>query len=238
MTELILLRHGQSTWNLQNRFTGWYDCPLSPAGELEAAMAGRRMRDLGIFPDAAHTSLLQRATATCDLALAELGLSAIPIRRSWRLNERHYGDLTGLDKAQTAQHFGTEQVQLWRRSYDVAPPPIQDDNPWNPADSTACADLEPASVPNTESLADVLQRLLPYWKTDLAADLRAFGCVLVTAHGNSLRALIKHLDGVADEAIAEIEVPTGVPIRYELTAELKPRHDVELESRFVTAAGP
>ena len=232
-TTLILLRHGQSTWNLQNRFTGWYDCPLSPQGRDEAVGAGRAMAARGIRPEVAHTSLLTRAIHTCDLALAEVGSGDIPVRRSWRLNERHYGDLTGLDKAETAERHGAEQVRLWRRGYGTAPPPIRPGNPWNPASDPRYADLAPGGVPRGESLHDVLVRLLPYWDGCLTADLRAHACVLVAAHGNSLRALVKHLDGIADEAITGVEIPTGVPIRYEMGDDLRPERRRAIADRFV-----
>ena len=230
---LILLRHGQSTWNLENRFTGWYDCPLSPRGRDEAVGAGRAMAAGGIRPDVAHTSLQTRAIDTCDLALAEAGCTGIPVRRHWRLNERHYGDLTGLDKAETAARHGAEQVRLWRRSYATPPPPIGADNPWNPTSDPRYANLAPDEMPRGESLRDVLVRLLPYWDECITTDLRAYACVLVAAHGNSLRALIKHLDGIADEAITGMEIPTGVPIRYEIGADMRPARHVPLADRFV-----
>ena len=230
---LILLRHGQSTWNLQNRFTGWYDCPLSPQGRDEAVRAGRLLLAGGIEPDVAHTSLQSRAIDTCELALAELGRSWIPTRRHWRLNERHYGDLTGLDKDETAARHGAEQVRLWRRSYTTAPPPISSANPWNPADDPRYAEVAPDLMPDSECLRDVLERLLPYWNDRIAADLRDGKRVLVAAHGNSLRALVKHLDGIADDEISAVEVPTGVPIRYELGADMRPVRHLPLPERFV-----
>ena len=232
-TTLILLRHGQSTWNLQNRFCGWYDSPLSPQGRQEAVRAGRAMAASGIRPDVAHTSLQTRAIDTCDLALTEAGCAGIPMRRHWRLNERHYGDLTGLDKAETAARHGAEQVRLWRRSYTTAPPPIRPDNPWNPAADPRYADLASGEIPLGESLQDVLGRLLPYWEGRLAADLRSVTCVLVAAHGNSLRALVKHLDAIADADITGVEIPTGVPIRYEIGADMRPARRMALADRFV-----
>ena len=236
---LILLRHGQSTWNLENRFCGWYDSPLSPRGREEAIAAGRALAGAGIRPDVAHTSLQARAIDTCDLALAEAGCAGIPVRRHWRLNERHYGDLTGLDKAETAARHGAEQVRRWRRSYATAPPPIRPDNPWNPASDPRYADLSAGVMPVGESLRDVLLRLLPYWEGQLAADLRAHPCVLVAAHGNSLRALVKHLDGIADSDISAVEIPTGVPIRYEIGDDGRPTDGpptrrLALRERFVS----
>ena len=231
---LILVRHGQSTWNLENRFTGWYDCPLSTQGRAEATGAGRVMAARGIRPEVAHTSLQARAIDTCDLALAEAGCTGIPVRRHWRLNERHYGDLTGLDKTETAARHGVEQVRRWRRSYATPPPPIRADNPWNPASDPRYADLAPDEIPLAESLRDVLVRLLPYWDECITADLRAHSCVLVAAHGNSLRALVKHLDGIADEAITGVEIPTGVPIRYEIGADMRPDRRLAPADRFVS----
>ena len=231
---LILLRHGQSTWNLQNRFTGWYDSPLSPQGREEAVAAGRALAAAGIHPDVAHTSLQTRAIDTCTLALAEVGCGGIPVRRHWRLNERHYGDLTGLDKAETAARHGAVQVRLWRRSFATAPPPIRPDNPWNPVTDPRYADLAAGEMPRCESLADVLARLLPYWEGPLGTDLRAYRRVLVAAHGNSLRALVKHLENVPDAGIAGVEIPTGVPIAYEIGPDMRPARRAELTERFVT----
>ncbi len=232
---LILLRHGQSAWNLENRFTGWYDCDLSPQGRAEAVAAGRALADAGIRPDVAHTSLQTRAIHTCSLALSEAACADIPTRRHWRLNERHYGDLTGLDKTETARRYGAEQVQLWRRSYATAPPPIRPDNPWNPASDPRYASLAPGEMPLGESLADVLARLLPYWEGPLCADLQAYSCVLVAAHGNSLRALVKHLDRISENDISALEIPTGVPIAYEIdTHDMRPQRAADLPERFVT----
>ena len=230
---LILLRHGQSTWNLENRFTGWYDSPLSPQGREEAVAAGRALAGAGIRPDVAHTSLQTRAIDTCDLVLAEAGCAGIPVRRHWRLNERHYGDLTGLDKVETATRHGAEQVRLWRRSFGAAPPPIRPDNPWNPAADPRYSDLAAGEMPRCESLADVLTRLLPYWEGPLGADLRTCRCVLVAAHGNSLRALVKHLDRIVDADIAGVEIPTGVPIGYAIGDDMRPVRHLRLPERFV-----
>ena len=219
MPTLILLRHGQSTWNATNQFTGWYDCDLTPQGEAEAQAGARLLADAGLLPDVVHTSLQVRAIRTAELALAELGRSWIPVRRDWRLNERHYGDLTGLNKTETRERHGAEQLQAWRRSYATAPPPISDDNPFNPNDDVRYASIEP---PLAECLADVVARILPYWDDAIAPDLQAGRTVLVTAHGNSLRALCKELDDISDNDITELNIPTGTPIRYELRDNLKP----------------
>ena len=219
MPTLILLRHGQSTWNATNQFTGWYDCDLTPQGEAEAQAGARLLADAGLLPDVVHTSLQVRAIRTAELALAELGRSWIPVRRDWRLNERHYGDLTGLNKTETRERHGAEQLQAWRRSYATAPPPISDDNPFNPNDDVRYASIEP---PLAECLADVVARILPYWDDAIAPDLQAGRTVLVTAHGNSLRALCKELDDISDNDITELNIPTGTPIRYELSDNLKP----------------
>ena len=219
MPTLILLRHGQSTWNATNQFTGWYDCDLTPQGEAEAQAGARLLADAGLLPDVVHTSLQVRAIRTAELALAELGRSWIPVRRDWRLNERHYGDLTGRNKTETRERHGAEQLQAWRRSYATAPPPISDDNPFNPNDDVRYASIEP---PLAECLADVVARILPYWDNAIAPDLQAGRTVLVTAHGNSLRALCKELDDISDNDITELNIPTGTPIRYDLSENLKP----------------
>jgi 2,3-bisphosphoglycerate-dependent phosphoglycerate mutase len=219
---LVLLRHGQSTWNLENRFTGWYDCDLSDQGEKEARSAGTLLAQETVAPDVAHTSVLTRAIRTLDLALEELGRLWIPVRRHWRLNERHYGDLTGLNKAETHDRFGEEQFLAWRRSYATPPPAIGPDNPYNPGRDVRYAALAPDLVPATECLKDVVDRLLPYWYDAIVPDLRAGLVTLVAAHGNSLRALIKHLDGISDDKISGLEIPTGIPIVYELDADLRP----------------
>jgi 2,3-bisphosphoglycerate-dependent phosphoglycerate mutase len=219
---LVLLRHGQSTWNLENRFTGWYDCDLSPQGEDEARSAGSLLAAQRFGVDVAHTSVLTRAIRTLDLALEELGRLWVPVMRHWRLNERHYGDLTGLDKAETRAKYGDEQFMAWRRSYATPPPPIGADNQWNPAADPRYRALAPDVVPATECLKDVVVRMLPYWYDAIVPDLRAGRVVLVAAHGNSLRALIKHLDGISDEEIPSLEIPTGVPIVYSLGDDLRP----------------
>ena len=230
---LILLRHGQSTWNLENRFTGWWDAPLTEGGRAEAAAAGRAIRECGLPISVAHTSVLTRAIDTCNMALTETGRNWIPLRKHWRLNERHYGELTGKNKAETAERYGDEQVRLWRRSYKTAPPPVTATNPWNPNADPRFMDIAPQAVPAGEALRDVLGRLLPYWYDRLVPDLRRFGCVLIAAHGNSLRALVKHLDGIADEDISGVEIPTGKPILYTIGVDLLPSEKLPLAERFL-----
>jgi 2,3-bisphosphoglycerate-dependent phosphoglycerate mutase len=220
---LVLLRHGQSTWNLENLFTGWHDVPLSPHGVEEAVEAGRLMTEAGLSPDVVHTSLLVRAIETTDLALAEMGLTWIPVRRSWRLNERHYGALQGLNKAQTAAKYGEDKVKVWRRSYDVRPPDLELSDERHPSHDRRYAGLPPEVLPRAECLKDVVDRMLPYWYDDIVPDLLRYPCVLVSAHGNSLRALVKHLDGLSDDEVVELNIPTGVPRVYELGADFKPK---------------
>ena len=230
MSTLVLLRHGQSQWNLENRFTGWWDSDLTPQGEAEAANAGKLLSEAGISPDVVHTSLQTRAIRTVNLALEALGRSWLPVHRHWRLNERHYGDLTGLDKAETTAKHGEEQVHIWRRAYDVPPPPISDDNAFDPTDDPRYALLDPAALPSTECLADVVARAWPYFEDAIVPDLRAGRVTLVGAHGNSLRAIVKVLDGISDEDIPGLNLPTGVPIVYELGDDLRPveaRHPLE-----------
>jgi 2,3-bisphosphoglycerate-dependent phosphoglycerate mutase len=222
MGTLVLFRHGESEWNAKGLFTGWVDVLLSVKGEDEAAGAGRMLADAGVVPDVVHTSVLTRAIQTANIALQEAGLSWLPVRRSWRLNERHYGALQGKDKAQTRSEFGDEQFMLWRRSYDVPPPPIADDDPLSQAGDPRYALLPPELRPRTECLKDVVARMLPYWYDAIVPDLAAGRTVLVAAHGNSLRALVKHLDGISDSAIAELNIPTGIPLVYELDASLRP----------------
>ena len=221
-TTLVLLRHGQSLWNAENLFTGWYDTDLSEAGRAEAAAAGNLMADAGMEAGCLHTSVLTRAIRTAELALAAQGRSWLPVRRHWRLNERHYGELTGKNKAETAAAFGEDQVKVWRRSYDVPPPPIATDNPFNPNGDARYEGLAPEVVPASECLADVVARMLPYWYDAIVPDLAAYGTVLVVAHGNSIRALVKHLDEVADDAITGVEIPTGVPLVYALDDTFRP----------------
>ncbi|GAC1643375.1 MAG: 2,3-diphosphoglycerate-dependent phosphoglycerate mutase [Candidatus Dormibacteraceae bacterium] len=219
---LILLRHGQSTWNLENRFTGWHDVPLSEHGDIEAIDAGVLMKEAGLLPEVVHTSLLLRAIETADLALAELGRSWVPVRRSWRLNERHYGALQGLNKAQTAAKYGEDQVKIWRRSYDVRPPALEPSDERHPSHDRRYAELPPEVLPGAECLKDVVERMLPYWYDAIVQDLLRYSCVLVAAHGNSLRALVKHLDGLSEEEVVDLDIPTGVPRVYELGADFKP----------------
>ncbi|MEV4016751.1 phosphoglyceromutase [Nonomuraea angiospora] len=223
MATLVLLRHGESDWNAKGLFTGWVDVSLSAKGEDEARHGGRLLQDAGLRPDIVHTSLLTRAIQTAQLALAEADLLWLPVKRSWRLNERHYGALQGKNKAQTREEFGDEQFMLWRRSYDVPPPPIADDDEFSQAGDPRYALLPPELMPRTECLKDVVDRMLPYWYDSIVPDLSAGRTVLVAAHGNSLRALVKHLDGVGDEEIAGLNIPTGIPLLYELDSGFRPR---------------
>lgn len=218
---LILLRHGESTWNALNQFTGWVDVPLSDQGTAEAMRGGELLIRHRLLPDVVHTSVLRRAISTANLTLDAADRHWIPVRRSWRLNERHYGDLQGKNKKQTLEAYGEEQFMLWRRSYDVPPPPIAADNEFSQEGDARYAELGD-QVPRTECLADVVVRMEPYLRGAIADDLRAGLTVLVAAHGNSLRAAIKLLDGVSDEAIAKVNVPTGIPLVYELSEDLTP----------------
>ena len=218
---LVLLRHGQSTWNAENLFTGWVDVDLSEKGAAEAQRGGELLVESGLLPDVVHTSLLRRAISTANIALDAADRHWIPVRRDWRLNERHYGALQGKNKKQTLEEFGEEQFMLWRRSYDVPPPPIADDDEWSQIADPRYADLGP-DLPLTECLLDVVKRMIPYWESSIVPDLRTGKTVLVAAHGNSLRALVKHLDGISDEAIAGLNIPTGIPLRYDLDENLKP----------------
>ena len=226
MLDLVLIRHGQSTWNAENLFTGWVDVDLTPAGEAEARAGGELLAatddlDLRLL----HTSVLTRAIRTAELALAAAGRSWLPVRRDWRLNERHYGDLQGKNKAAIKQQYGAEQPQLGRRSYDPPPPPLSPDNPWDVAGDPRYRDLDPADIPHTECLKDVVARVVPYWESVVVPDLRGAasesgGAVLVAAHGNSIRALRKHLERIPDDAITGLEVPTGIPYRMRLNDDL------------------
>jgi 2,3-bisphosphoglycerate-dependent phosphoglycerate mutase len=222
MYRLVLLRHGESTWNKENRFTGWTDVDLSERGREEAAEAGVLMKAAGFEFDLAHTSLLKRAIRTLWIALSEMDMMWIPEHRSWRLNERHYGALQGLNKAETAAKHGEAQVKIWRRSYDIPPPPLTADDPQHPSRDRRYADLAPNEVPLTESLKDTVARFLPYWHSSVGPDIKAGKRVLIAAHGNSLRALVKYLDGISDEQIVELNIPTGVPLVYELDEQLQP----------------
>jgi 2,3-bisphosphoglycerate-dependent phosphoglycerate mutase len=220
--KLVLLRHGQSIWNLENLFTGWIDVDLSKQGLLEAAEAGRLLRAEGIAFDIAFTSVLKRAIRTLWIALDEMDMMWLPVERSWRLNERHYGGLQGLDKAQTVEKHGAEQVKIWRRSYDIPPPPLDRQDPNHPRFDRRYAGVPADELPSSESLKDTLNRVLPFWASRIAPELANGRNVLVTAHGNSLRALVKMLDSMSDAAIVELNIPTGVPLLYELDSQLKP----------------
>lgn len=217
-----MLRHGESTWNLENLFTGWTDVPLSERGTKEAGEAGRLMKAAGLRPEVVHESLLLRAIQTTQLALAEMELSWIPVKRTWRLNERHYGALQGLNKKQTADRYGEDQVKLWRRSYDVQPPALEPNDQRHASHDARYANLPPDAMPSTESLKDVIARMLPYWYDAIVPDLLMYSCVLVSAHGNSLRALVKHLDELSDQEVVELNIPTGVPRVYELDEKFHP----------------
>ena len=219
--KLVLLRHGQSQWNLDNRFTGWVDVDLTEQGRREAAAAGRMMAEEGLQFDAAHTSVLKRAIHTLQGALAELGQDWVPVAKSWRLNERHYGGLQGLDKAETAARHGEDQVKIWRRSYDIPPPAMDVADPGHPRHDRRYAGLDANALPATESLATTLDRVLPYWHDAIAPQLKAGKTVLVTAHGNSLRALYKYLTGTGEAEILEVNIPTGIPLMFELDDKLK-----------------
>ena len=218
---LILLRHGNSVWNQENLFTGWVDVELSDLGRQEAKRAGELLAQSGLKPDLLYTSRLKRAINTANIALDAADRSWIDVKRDWRLNERHYGALQGKDKAQTLAEYGPEQFQIWRRSFDVPPPPIDDKDQYSQAHDERYADLGVA-LPKTECLKDVLIRMMPLWEKEISQDLIAGKTVLVTAHGNSLRALVKHLDGVSDDEIAELNIPTGIPLVYKLDANFKP----------------
>lgn len=219
---LILVRHGESQWNEKNLFTGWVDVDLNEKGLGEANRAGELILESGILPDVLHTSLLRRAIKTANIALDVAGRHWIPVARSWRLNERHYGALQGKDKAQTLAEFGEDQFMLWRRSYDVPPPAIAADNEYAQTHDPRYADIPQADRPATECLADVVKRMLPYWETNIIPDLKQGKVVMIAAHGNSLRALVKHLDGISDDDIAALNIPTGIPLVYELDENFKP----------------
>ena len=222
MYKIVLLRHGESTWNKENRFTGWTDVDLSEGGRAEAKQAGELLRREGYVFDVAYTSVLKRAIRTLWIVLDELDQMWIPVSRHWRLNERHYGALQGLNKAETAARHGEEQTKIWRRSYDIRPPALTPDDPRYPGHDPRYAKLPPTELPLTECLKDTVERFLPYWHEAIAPAVTRGERVLVTAHGNSLRALVKYLDGISDEAIVELNIPTGIPLVYELDEQLKP----------------
>lgn len=228
MPSLVLIRHGQSAWNLENRFTGWWDVDVTEKGAAEARAAGALMRDKGLDFDCCFTSLQTRAIKTLNLALEEMQRLWLPVEKDWRLNERHYGGLTGLDKAETAAKHGDDQVKIWRRSFDVPPPPLE---PGSPYDLSADRRYAGITVPATESLKDTIARVLPYWDSRIAPELRAGKRVLISAHGNSLRALVKHLSNISDDEITGLEIPTGQPIVYDLADDLSARDRYYLSER-------
>jgi 2,3-bisphosphoglycerate-dependent phosphoglycerate mutase len=219
---LILLRHGESEWNAKNLFTGWVDVRLSSKGESEAKRGGELLKEQGLLPDVVHTSLLRRAIHTANIALDACDRHWIPVKRSWRLNERHYGALQGKDKAQTLSQYGEAQFKLWRRSFDVPPPPIEDSDEFSQALDPRYSDLG-NEMPKSECLKDVVNRMLPYWEGSIVPDLKAGATVLIAAHGNSLRALVKELDQISDSEISELNIPTGIPLLYQLDGNLKPK---------------
>ena len=222
MKKVVLLRHGESTWNKENRFTGWTDVDLSEKGIEEARRGGQALKKEGFVFDAAFTSVLKRAIRTLWIALDEMDLMWIPVYNSWRLNERHYGALQGLNKSEMATKYGDDQVLIWRRSYDVPPPPLAENDPRHPGHDPRYANLPKSDIPNTECLKDTVNRFLPYWFSDIAPCIKSGKRVIVAAHGNSLRALVKYLDNISDEAIVSLNIPTGIPLVYELTDDLKP----------------
>jgi 2,3-bisphosphoglycerate-dependent phosphoglycerate mutase len=235
MHRLVLLRHGQSTWNQENRFTGWHDVDLSDTGREEAREAGRLLAAEKFEFDVAHTSLLRRAIRTLDIVLDEIDSLWIPVHKSWRLNERHYGALQGLNKAETAAKHGEAQVKIWRRSYDTPPPPLTPEDPGHPSHDRRYAAIPRREVPVGESLKDTVARFLPYWESAIAPDIRAGRKVLIAAHGNSLRALVKHLENVSERDILELNIPTGVPLVYTLNDELKPLQKMYLGDQEAAA---
>ncbi|HSI54792.1 MAG: 2,3-diphosphoglycerate-dependent phosphoglycerate mutase [Ramlibacter sp.] len=237
MYKLVLIRHGESTWNLENRFTGWTDVDLTPTGVEQAKASGRLLKAEGYDFDLCYTSVLKRATRTLWHCVDEMDRTWLPVVHSWRLNERHYGALQGLNKAETAKKFGDEQVMLWRRSYDVPPPALEAGDPRSERGDVRYARLDPAQVPLTECLADTVVRVLPFWNESIAPAIRAGRRVLVAAHGNSIRALVKHLDGISDSDIVGLNIPNGIPLVYELDAQLKPlRHYYLGDAQAVAAA--
>ena len=237
MPKLVLVRHGQSEWNEKNLFTGWVDVRLSETGEKEAKRAGELIKEAGINVDVLHTSKLSRAIQTANIALSSADQLYVPVKRSWRLNERHYGALQGKDKAQTLETYGKEKFQIWRRSFDVPPPDIDPKDEYSQVGDRRYNDIDPAVVPLAESLALVIDRLLPYWQDEVAGDLLAGKTVMIAAHGNSLRALVKHLDNISDEDIAGVNIPTGIPLVYELDENLKPTKEAYYLDPEAAAAG-
>lgn len=219
---MILLRHGQSEWNLENLFTGWTDVGLTDLGREEAVTAGVLLREEGLTPTHLHTSVLIRAIHTAELTLSTMGLSYLPVQRSWRLNERHYGALQGLNKKEMAEQHGAEQVLVWRRSYDILPPALEPGDDRHPSHDPRYANLPPDLIPSTEALANVVERMLPYWYDSIVPDLLMGRVPLIAAHGNSLRALVKHLDGISEEEIVDLNIPTGIPLVYELDESFRP----------------
>jgi 2,3-bisphosphoglycerate-dependent phosphoglycerate mutase len=222
MHKLVLIRHGESFWNQENRFTGWYDVDLSDKGRQEAREAGRLLKEGGFQFDVAYVSVLKRAIRTLWIVLDEMDLLWLPVHRSWRLNERHYGALQGLNKSETAAKFGEDQVKIWRRSYDIPPPPLEPTDPRFPGNDPRYSRLAPAELPLTECLKDTVARMMPFWRETLAPAIRSGQRLVVAAHGNSIRAMVKHLDGVSDEEIVGVNIPTGIPLVYDLDAGLKP----------------
>jgi 2,3-bisphosphoglycerate-dependent phosphoglycerate mutase len=228
MPTLVLIRHGQSTWNLENRFTGWWDVDVTEKGVAEARAAGVLMREKGLDFDSCFTSLQSRAIKTLNLALEEMGRLWLPVEKDWRLNERHYGGLTGLNKAETAAKHGEDQVHIWRRSFDIPPPPLEAGSAYDLSADRRYAGID---IPNTESLKDTIARVLPYWEARIAPELKAGKRVLISAHGNSLRALVKHLSGISDDEITGLEIPTGQPIVYDLADDLSAKDRYYLSER-------
>ena len=230
---LILLRHGQSEWNRSNQFTGWWDSDLTEQGEAEARAAASILDEADVAPDIVHTSLQTRAIRTANLTLETMGRAWIPVRRHWRLNERHYGDLTGLDKAETRERHGDEQLMAWRRGYATPPPPVREGNPFNPNSDPRYASLPAELLPRAECLKDVVERMLPYWYDAILPDLQSGLVVLVAAHGNSLRALVKHLNHISDDDIADLNIPTGMPLRYDIGTDGQPVDDLAVDERYL-----
>lgn len=236
MYKIVLLRHGESQWNQENRFTGWADVDLTAKGREEAAAAGQLLKEEGFVFDKAYTSVLKRAIRTLWIALDEMDQLWLPLERSWRLNERFYGGLTGLDKGETAKKYGEEQVLIWRRSYDVPPPSLSKDDQYYPGNDIRYKDLSDDQLPLTECLKDTVERVVPYWEKNIAADIKAGKKLIIAAHGNSLRALVKYLDNISDKDILKLNIPTGIPLVYELDKDLKPIKSYYLGDQEALAA--